>query len=705
MALHESEQKRKSSSTVRESISHRKGKVLEDNRPKTAVQQTFHNSVSNISEKKVEPIQKKKNNTGLPDPLKTGIENLSGHSMDDVKVHYNSEKPSQLNAHAYAQGTNIHLAAGQEKHLPHEAWHVVQQKQGRVKPTLQMKGNIKINDDAGLEKEADVMGQKALENLVDHDTPKELKLEIGAPVAQLFITRDPHGLKVIMDRLREAYKGKVDESVILQKALAIWQVNEHGRTLKEEIAFTLDHFGSEENEKDLEIITGLAQEIGGSSFEGFEPIYGKLSDSVNAVQDQAHVYPLKQGAEFNVYGLPKVFGTPSSQLSQRKAKELQHALERYEVFKRRWNAEEERKIPTGYMMGIAHSCRFGWIAAFSGENEPCSEDEKITFTNVAKKLGFDVIKQIGNLEQLLDTMRSRAADVGGISFEDPGKKVDKKGYSTVHNAQTKEKGRAEIGTCAGAKMEMYDLMAMTELYIHPENGEVSILDAEHEERRYNPMDDHVPSCINCQFLIPIEQEKFIDFRTLREKDELASALERAEYQIRLLEGLESRKEEFIESALSRVRSNKKDYGDIRRKLGDRELIVTIGKQIDQMILAMIKNFGLKPDEILTKNVIPSKGIPTNIADALKAQYADVIESERIERSQLKSAASKQHKPKAEKKIAKTRSTKKTKTPKPSSAVMAPGGASYAAIGTLVLAVAVGLLLTFLIRNRYFSNSG
>ncbi|QSB25576.1 DUF4157 domain-containing protein [Flavobacterium sp. CLA17] len=107
-------------------------------------------------------LQRKANHTGLPDPLKSGIENLSGHSMDDVKVHYNSDKPAQLNAHAYAQGTDIHIASGQEKHLPHEAWHVVQQKQGRVKPTLQMKGKVNVNDDKGLEKEADVMGAKAL---------------------------------------------------------------------------------------------------------------------------------------------------------------------------------------------------------------------------------------------------------------------------------------------------------------------------------------------------------------------------------------------------------------------------------------------------------------------------------------------------------------------------------------------------------------
>ena len=66
------------------------------------------------------PIQKKENKTGLPDNLKTGIENLSGMSLDDVKVHRNSAKPAALQAHAYAQGTDIHLGPGQEKHLPNE---------------------------------------------------------------------------------------------------------------------------------------------------------------------------------------------------------------------------------------------------------------------------------------------------------------------------------------------------------------------------------------------------------------------------------------------------------------------------------------------------------------------------------------------------------------------------------------------------------
>ncbi|WP_223148901.1 DUF4157 domain-containing protein [Aquimarina sp. RZ0] len=146
--------------------------TITDNRPAIAVQRKLRSGIDSSDNTKT-PIQRKANKTGLPDNLKSGIENLSGYSMDDVKVHYNSSKPAQLQAHAYAQGTDIHLAPGQQKHLPHEAWHVVQQKQGRVKPTRQLKSKVNINDDAGLEKEADVMGGRAM-NGVEMLQRKEL---------------------------------------------------------------------------------------------------------------------------------------------------------------------------------------------------------------------------------------------------------------------------------------------------------------------------------------------------------------------------------------------------------------------------------------------------------------------------------------------------------------------------------------------------
>ena len=106
--------------------------------------------------------EKKENRTGLPDDLKSGIESLSGFSMDDVRVHYNSSKPAIVQALAYTQGTDIHVAPGQEKHLPHEAWHVAQQMAGRVSPTTNING-MPVNDNAELEHEADVMGAKAVQ--------------------------------------------------------------------------------------------------------------------------------------------------------------------------------------------------------------------------------------------------------------------------------------------------------------------------------------------------------------------------------------------------------------------------------------------------------------------------------------------------------------------------------------------------------------
>lgn len=104
--------------------------------------------------------QQMPNGTGLPDPLKQGVEALSGLSLNDVKVHRNSAEPARMQAHAFARGSDIHLAPGQEQHLPHEAWHVVQQKQGRVAATVQAFGQS-LNTDPALEREADVMGARA----------------------------------------------------------------------------------------------------------------------------------------------------------------------------------------------------------------------------------------------------------------------------------------------------------------------------------------------------------------------------------------------------------------------------------------------------------------------------------------------------------------------------------------------------------------
>lgn len=102
------------------------------------------------------------NNTGLPDQLKSGVEQLSGHNLDDVRVQFNSSEPAAVQAHAFARGNEIHVAPGQEQHLPEEAWHVTQQKAGRVKANTEV-GGQPVNDQEHLETEARSMGNKAMQ--------------------------------------------------------------------------------------------------------------------------------------------------------------------------------------------------------------------------------------------------------------------------------------------------------------------------------------------------------------------------------------------------------------------------------------------------------------------------------------------------------------------------------------------------------------
>lgn len=128
---------------------------------KSAIQRQAMPNDEDLVQPKLSPVQRRASNaTGMPDGLKQGVEGLSGLSLDNVRVHYNSSKPAQMQALAYAQGTDIHLGPGQQQHLPHEAWHVVQQMEGRV-PVLRQLAGQPLNDDPGLEGEADRMGQAA----------------------------------------------------------------------------------------------------------------------------------------------------------------------------------------------------------------------------------------------------------------------------------------------------------------------------------------------------------------------------------------------------------------------------------------------------------------------------------------------------------------------------------------------------------------
>ena len=99
------------------------------------------------------------NLTGIPTQMKLDFEHRSGLSFDDVRVHYNSDKPRKIGALAYTQIPQVHIGPGQERHLRHELGHVVQQKQGIVRPTTWING-LAVNDSPAMEREAELFQQQ-----------------------------------------------------------------------------------------------------------------------------------------------------------------------------------------------------------------------------------------------------------------------------------------------------------------------------------------------------------------------------------------------------------------------------------------------------------------------------------------------------------------------------------------------------------------
>lgn len=116
-----------------------------------------------------QPVQtKSENQTGIPDNVRQRMEDSFGTDFSSVRVHPESSKAPEVGALAYTQGTDIHFAPGQFKPdtsagqqlLGHELTHVIQQAEGRVQPTTEI-GGMAVNDNEGLEHEADVLGAKA----------------------------------------------------------------------------------------------------------------------------------------------------------------------------------------------------------------------------------------------------------------------------------------------------------------------------------------------------------------------------------------------------------------------------------------------------------------------------------------------------------------------------------------------------------------
>ena len=137
------------------------------------LQGKLKNSLSGASKRSVrQPLQKKtkpddENRTSMPGELKDKMENAFSANFSDVRIHPNSGKATEVGALAYTQGSDVHFAPGQFKPetssgrqlLGHELVHVVQQHQGRVRPTGEVAG-MPVNDSQDLENEADRLAKK-----------------------------------------------------------------------------------------------------------------------------------------------------------------------------------------------------------------------------------------------------------------------------------------------------------------------------------------------------------------------------------------------------------------------------------------------------------------------------------------------------------------------------------------------------------------
>lgn len=121
----------------------------------------------------------------MPVVVRSKMERAFGVDFSGVRI-FEGARAEALGARAYTQGTEIHFAPGEyrpesargQEILGHELAHVVQQSQGYVGQTTEMRG-VAVNADAGMETAADEMGAKAARGEPARNTGPATQLEPG----------------------------------------------------------------------------------------------------------------------------------------------------------------------------------------------------------------------------------------------------------------------------------------------------------------------------------------------------------------------------------------------------------------------------------------------------------------------------------------------------------------------------------------------
>ena len=225
--------------------------------------------------------------TAMPHNVQAKMERAFGTDFSAVRIH-EGPRSQTLGARAYTQGTDIHFAPGEyrpssqsgQELLGHELAHVVQQSQGRVSATTQAKG-IEVNDDAGLEAEADEMGARAARGETASSRPSA-----GNPLQR---QAAPIQRQIVLSDLERPLDPEADADLVLSHPIV--QGLEPVPTREQVIAAL-----GEANKKDVTVgIPQVAAFVKAALYDGEESPQDLAADDWGSMLDLAEASAIDDG--------------------------------------------------------------------------------------------------------------------------------------------------------------------------------------------------------------------------------------------------------------------------------------------------------------------------------------------------------------------------------------------------------------------------
>ena len=271
--------------------------------------------------------------SGMPDETLNKMSSSFGTDFSDVNIHSDSKSATDAGALAYTQGNDIHFAPGQydpssqsgQELLGHELTHVQQQREGRVQANNEVNG-MPLNDDKGLEKEADDMGAKAAQRKSNPNENPEIRS---------------------------------DTYMIPSNAIQRWEWPWHtGKDM------SADSGAATEKGKDLKKVKGNATIIGdtGQSGNGFAsdikingpaPAVGRMNTWMNIkINFQDCTYDFLSGSETRADGSKEKHVLSTDGDSLKTWKKAIEKLQKTSPEKLKWSAVEKEKVKKDYQSDI-----------------------------------------------------------------------------------------------------------------------------------------------------------------------------------------------------------------------------------------------------------------------------------------------------------------------------------------------------------------